>query len=499
MNLSDRSFGLPSTNWPSERRLRAVWLTVALALLAFAWYGSLVPFHFWPISLSDAWTRFTKTNVDWTNGSKVDWGVNSLLLIPTAFCLLGAVTRTKAGLGERLAGTVAVAAVCLAMSLCIEFSQNWFPPRVPSLADVVAQFMGAAAGLVGWWLFGTRFNRALAEFLSNTRSNSRFELLLLAYLVGLIVYSLAPLDLTLHPIELFRKYRDGRIQFVPFAPHVGSGEMLFQNILPHLLLFVPVGLCSATFRSARDGAIRSVSGSFFVGGCFVAVIELLQVFVVSRYADATDLVTGFAGVAAGVSGYHYFSGRAAERAAPTARIRIRLLIYASLYVILLSAVFCSPFNFTTSDTTLIRQRMSQFFGVPLSSALQGDYLSALGGFLQKFLLFVPLGLWIALFTSTLRPAMQYVANLGLYGLTVLLALAFELVQIVLPSRYGSFDDVVICAAGSLFGLWAASRVRVSHLSARYTGRVLSTADKRLARGSKVSDDVFPKERRANET
>ncbi|MEX2317853.1 MAG: VanZ family protein [Pirellulales bacterium] len=493
--MSDNSTCTPYIHGTLERRVRAFWLVAGLGLFAFAWYGSLVPFDFSSRSLSEAWARFTNLPVDWQDGSKVDWGVNALLLVPAGFCLLGAATRFDLSLWQRLIRTAAVAASCLMMSLLIEFSQNWFPPRVPSPADVLAQFSGAAAGMAGWWLFGTRFDRALVEFLSQRRTSSQLELILLVYAAGLAVYSLAPLDLTLHPLELLHKYRDGRILLVPFARHVGSIETLLYDVISEILLFIPIGMFSATFQSSQRGAIRSRTSSLLVGGMFVAGIELLQVFVMSRYADATDLVTGFVGVAAGVFGFHHFSGRTVMTNTSATRKQIRLLICAALYVLLLLAIFWAPYNFTISGNSW--HRSSLFFGVPLSRALAGDYFSALTGFIQKFLLFAPLGAWIVLFASTLKPAMRFVTTLGLLFLTVILALAIELVQITLPSRFGSFDDVMICVAGSLVGLWAMSRAKTSHRSGNYSP-ALSAPIKPSTGGSKVRSDMFPMDRRANE-
>src|SRR3979409_573208 len=56
----------------SELRLRMIWLTAGLALLAFAWYGSLVPFKFQPCSLSEAWARLIATSSQVHEGSSVD-------------------------------------------------------------------------------------------------------------------------------------------------------------------------------------------------------------------------------------------------------------------------------------------------------------------------------------------------------------------------------------------------------------------------------------------
>ena len=178
-----------------------------LAFLTFSAYGSLVPFQFHRGSWSVAWQQMLNTEGEILNGSRIDWGVNVLLFMPTGFCLLAAATHSNSQLIGRICRTIVVAMTCLLASLVIEFAQGWFPPRVPSLADVMAQFWGATAGLVCWWIFGSYFHRALVQFVSGRTPHSRLDFVLFTYLAGLLIFSLAPLDLTLHPNELIRKYR----------------------------------------------------------------------------------------------------------------------------------------------------------------------------------------------------------------------------------------------------------------------------------------------------
>ncbi len=457
-NLSPTEQAIP------RRRLRAVWLFMGLALLVFTWYGSLVPLHLVRTSVADAWRRFMAAPLDIRGGSKIDWGINVLLLAPAGFCLLGAALPVNSTWATRLVRTLLVAAACLLVSASIEFSQSWFPPRVPSRADVVAQFLGAAAGLAMWWLCGRAFNRALADFLADKRADSWLDLCLLAYILGLVLYSLAPLDLTLHPDELYNKFRRGQIALVPFSAYRGPASQILYDVVTDILLYIPVGVFSATFPTRRNGEIRTWPRSLVVGGAIVVGIELGQLFVLSRYCDASDVLTGMLGVASGVYGFRRYSRRPTE-AAPTAAASARLLFAAAVYSFVVVGVLWAPYNFTTSNTALIGDRLSNFVSVPFARALAGDYFSALNGFLQKLLLFGPLGAWVPAFTSTLRPASRTAANLVLLGLIAGLALAVELGQILLPGRFASFDDVLICFAGALAGFWLMQRIRRHRLAA----------------------------------
>ena len=95
--------------------------------------------------------------------------------------------------------------------------------------------------------------------------------------------------------------------------------------------------------------------------------------------------------------------------------------------------------------------------MPLSRALEGSYLSAFNGFLQKFILFAPLGGMIAVFVVSLKPSRRSIAGLVLLGLAAGFALFLEIGQLLLPSRSASFDDVIIGVAGLSF--WVLNRER----------------------------------------
>jgi len=45
---------------------------------------------------------------------------------------------------------------CAALSAAIEFTQLWFPPRVSSLNDVLAETIGAVIGATTWVIAGQR-------------------------------------------------------------------------------------------------------------------------------------------------------------------------------------------------------------------------------------------------------------------------------------------------------------------------------------------------------
>ena len=453
-DASNETTGVRDDHPFSDARLRAIWLTLGLALLAFTIYGSLVPFEFSPRSLSAAWTCFADSYAGWRETARVDWGVNFLLFAPTSFCLMAAMVPEGSGLGRRLLSTIAVAAGCTLISLLVEFAQNWFPPRQPSLLDVAAQSMGSAAGIAGWWICGGFATRALKSVLSAKRLEERLAFLLLGYLAGFVCLSLTPVDFTLRPTDLWRKYEAGSIVLMPFSHRYESVARQIYEVVSEVLLAVPVGVLTATFRPRRDGLSRSMTKSMLWGTAIIVGIEILQFFVTSHATDATDVITGCLGVFIGVAGTRYFRGRPHLSLTSLQKYRVSLVCAAAGYVIVLLAVFWTPFDFTVSDHQMIQQRMSHFFGVPLSQAMIAEDLCVLNVFSRKILLFAPLGAWIAVIVKSLDQQLRATATAGLLFMTASLALLIEVGQIFLPTRTATFDDVLICTTGSLVGLFA---------------------------------------------
>jgi glycopeptide antibiotics resistance protein len=390
------------------------------------------------------------------DGSPVDWGVNALLFIPTAFCILGATHSNTFG-WVYLVRLFAVAAFCLSMSLAIEYAQNWFPPRVPSLGDVVAQFWGATAGLVGWCIFGNASNRFIVELSSASHRQGRLKVVLLGYLVGLLCFSLIPLDLSLHPSDILQKFRDGRILLIPFSHVHVSGWNFAYHLVSDISLFVPVGVLAALVMAQSHKAYSWIM-SLLLGCGIVAGLEFLQLFVMSRHSDSTDILVGGIGVAMGIAGFRLVDRRPQVGTANSMLFQTAIMCTAAAYAVVVLATFWAPFDFNTANTELIRERMSRFFSLPLSQELQGSYVAALYGFLQKFTLFIPFGCLVELFAGTLRPGLRGVTTVVLLCITAGFAIVIELGKILLPSRFASFDDILICVAGSIVGLFCAKFV-----------------------------------------
>lgn len=92
--------------------------------------------------LADNWAiRLSGGQLDW---SETEVLANIALFVPAGLLLAVVLQRPLLSVG-----------LCVLASVCIELAQQrWFPSRVPSLADVEHNGLGAALGVLTAWVLG---------------------------------------------------------------------------------------------------------------------------------------------------------------------------------------------------------------------------------------------------------------------------------------------------------------------------------------------------------
>ena len=166
---------------PPLRRNHLVWITLAYFLLVI--YGSLVPLHFRPMSLEQAFERFQQIPyLQLGIHSRSDWVANILLFIPLSFLVMATLCVDR----SRRIGIAAAAIVvpaCILLAVGIEFVQVFFPPRTVSINDVVAESLGALIGASLWLAYGQSIIDWCRRLLTANRIPGIAGLLLPGYLV----------------------------------------------------------------------------------------------------------------------------------------------------------------------------------------------------------------------------------------------------------------------------------------------------------------------------
>jgi VanZ family protein len=439
--------------WP---RRRVFGLGVAAALL-FALYGSLLPFDPRSISFGQAVREFVAL---WSSEplvvSRADLVANVLVGVPIGFFLMGFITPERLEIGRAFTFAASTLVLGGAFACLLEFLQSFFPGRVVSTADVLAQITGLSVGILAWFSFGPAIESA-GRTLRESRSLQVRDGMLTAYAAVWFFMALLPLDLTIRPAELFAKYRRGEVVLIPFTGPYASGIDMVWDSLAGFLAAIPIGLLVVRFVGRTRIAIPA---ALALGASCIAGVELAQLFVATRIADVTDILTGFAGVAIGVM----LTARRAPAGTQhgySRNLGAALAAWALcwLWTTVLLFYHWKPFAFEWSPA-FVRSRLDGLSLLPFSQSQSAPAVQVLADVLLKFGLAVPFGFLLARAASTMLPAGTWVERLalGLCGVAALLLFgALEAGQLFLPARFPDVTDVVVGTVGALGGTLVALR------------------------------------------
>ncbi len=362
------------------------WLTAAFVV--FIVYGSLVPLHFRSLPLDEGWSRLKEAfSQPVAVAQPSDWLANILLFIPLGFLLMG--WRCVDRPGHSLAPILGIIPACSLLSAALEFAQLWFPPRNTNINDVVAETMGAIIGLSIWLLKGQAATEWTRRFWSRHASRNWSMRLIPPYLLVLVISHGLPFDLTLSPTQLKKKRQLGMVALIPFENTAQNPYETVDKIIVNVAWFLPAGalLAGIPFLYGK----RSWPEVAGIGIALAACIELMQLSVLSRYFDATDIVTGTIAV---WLGWRLMRSWQHTYLLLNSSLDGKRLIAAFLWVGALLFFHLEPFAFT-ADATILGERLRQTSAIPFEACLSLDYLNELNKLIQKALLFVPLGLFVS--------------------------------------------------------------------------------------------------------
>lgn len=439
---------------------RGHYAILASVFISIAVYGSWVPFRTQTLSLTRAWQFVMSAPLlEFNYSDRSDWGTNVLLFIPIGFCCLAAFCADRSERKSLVIGLPLVIIGCFVLSFLIEFGQLWLPGRVFSQNDIAAQTIGTLIGISLWSFAGRAITDWLRAYTGDAAPKRQIDWLLQAYLIGLFVYSVVPLNLTIHPEELYAKFRDGRVILVPFSGQPWSFSVL-GGYIADALICAPVGALAASCWTPSDRPLRSMTESVFIGTLIVAVIEFCQLLVQSRFSDMTDVVTGMCGVVLGAWVVRCF-GQPPVNAIkqPRGLRRGHYAMIAGIYALFLIAYFWRPFEII-DDAQLIRRRFAGIIGIPGASLHSVSEFRALTEILRKSLLFFPLG---ALLTIVLQPQSAE-SRFSWFRFLFCVSLAFgvgmiiELGQVLIIEHTPDSSDALLCSLGAAVGFLITQRV-----------------------------------------
>ena len=441
--LSDR----PDTrSFPTNRG----YFALGLLFMAFALYGSLLPFDLRFISMESAWSQYqTAVLTAPSRISRTDLLANLLLFVPVGFTLAGALLVDRGRRSGLLRATVAILPISLAFSVLAEFLQTFASRRVPSNADIAAQTAGCFVGIVVWAIAGSGLTRWVRET-SSAAPPDRLSRALTGFAVGWIFVNLAPFDISVDVGDLARRLRSGKIAIVPFTSAGSLSVRGAWDALAEVVSAVPLGAFGFVGWSGRRRSSRAMA--FGAGAAIVAVVEFAQVFISSHSASTTDLIFAWMGVGLGVLiGERLLSTAGATHPAPSPTSLSATALWAIAgWCFVLCAYHWVPYDFAI-DHEVIKRKISGISIIPFAGYQSGSDLNALSNLLAKLALSAPLGVGAA-FAFRVRSRSMEMSDIASIAVAGLIFAVIEMGQFFLAERVPDPTDVLIGMAGTYAGL-----------------------------------------------
>ena len=124
-----------------------------------------------------------------------------------------------------------------------ELGQGWAVNRVPSLSDLALQLAGAFFVIAIWHCTGRWIESktdSVFGYVASRQESNRLDAVLALVAVGILVWTVFPLDIIVSPAELVKESL--KTEFVPFTRFEATASENVYQWLASVLLAVPLGL-----------------------------------------------------------------------------------------------------------------------------------------------------------------------------------------------------------------------------------------------------------------
>lgn len=257
--------------------------------VGFVVYGSLVPLDFHYLPWGQAWESFkTVKLLDVGAQGRADWLSNGVLYVPVGFFTVNLLIEQK-NHSASVWHLVVSLLFSLALAICVEYAQLYFPPRTVSLNDLIAEFLGAIIGVVIAYQWGGRF-RSLPTSWREVSRDQVLTYLLELYAFLYIAFSVFPFDFIVSADEFeWKRYGDswGWLIAKDFAN--SSSVIFLAKLLAEILAIIPLGLLWANLRAARKSYthVRAITAGLGFG----LGVEIIQFFLFSGISQGVSVLT----------------------------------------------------------------------------------------------------------------------------------------------------------------------------------------------------------------
>ncbi len=445
-------------------------LFTALVVL-FVLQSGLVPFDFFGGQGETGSTEFFGTSV--SRLTSPDIVSNIFLYVPVGMFLHWTLSRYSRSRMLMLPVTVILAA---ALSGGIEWIQAYSPVRVSSLIDLISNIVGATLGaLLSWiarWMIPGMVNSALLEF--HKRPQAAF---CKTYCLVLIIFAVMPFSFSFDLGRLKQAIKSANT--IPFAtseaydawgrPIVETEDSLGDayakwRSMKHwsrwwaecMSFAVLAWILQAFLRDDyKFGRKTSMALAWWLGGGLAVTLSVLQIPIMSRTCDVTDILFRLLGFLLGIISRSVVL-RDLKRLEPDLHVlrwpRLAGIgcIATAVYIIYAGVI---PLTFAEEAGGPMASLTSQGF-LPFFSYFVTRFDLMMADVMEKFASYAVFAALLALCwtrkgASASRPPLLAITAVGV-GLSTLI----EIVQMFIPVRVTSLTDLVLASAGCVTGVVA---------------------------------------------
>ncbi len=423
----------------------------ALACATLVVFGSWAPLRFHHADFPDVWKLYLDEGKVLSQ-SRTDLVANILLGIPFAYALMGFLASDGKGRGRTLANVLLVMSASALLAVLVELGQGWFPGRVPSIRDSIAQIFGASIGCVTWWLTGDRMLGLLNRLLTGAKPISRAQAAISLIAMGVLVWSVMPFDVLVSPVDIAKKWKNDGIELIPFTrSHASVGESVYQWIAS-VFLAMPLGLWASQFLRLSVQRSTSLTVKVLIAVGLGVLPEALQISIAGRVASATDAIFGVIGAGLGIAIGELLSKSIKGSSKPKLYPPIRQPTFWFLVMLVYFGIVCIlswyPFNFETNPRR-IHEILHELAANPVSD-YQGSNLTALFVFARLAVITSILGILAGIGTGMIRqPAARVFVACAMFFLAFVCSVLLELGQLLESTHSGDGLGLMI----RLIAIW----------------------------------------------
>jgi len=440
---------------------------LALLGLLFVLQTGLVPFDFRLYGQPDGQRRFFIATVN--DFTLPDIMSNIFLYVPLGMLAHWALRRRGRGPIRAWLTTLVWGA---ALSTVVEWLQAFSPERVSSLIDLVSNVIGAGVGAALSWIGRSIIPRLIGAALHEFRERPRASLFK-TYVVVLVVFAAIPFSLSFD-VARFKQAIKASV-FVPFgvseldriaerAAAAGDGivaSRLAWSQWKRWSRWAAEGASFAVFAWLLQPVLRgdyrfrrraATALTWWCGGALAVGLSVLQLPIVSRGCDVSDVLFRLLGVLVGLAAqgtYRDATSLAPIRGEDQRRRRATYVAFAAAVFIVYNGLI--PFRFDTSAAGPGVSLASRGF-LPFFAYFLARFDLMMADVMEKFASYAILAAALATFWSRppQGPSRRRVYEIVTLGL--LLASAIEVVQMFMPVRVVSLTDLILALAGCVAGL-----------------------------------------------